>query len=118
MSGPARKVLMLGQDSGAVWLEMAQSAARILEKLQKHGFTALRCIADGQIVVSAYLITTVQHVKEAASSAERYYPHTQRLEVLGVRADVSGAVVRPIVAFTAQALPTSRTQQQEEVSLC
>ena len=98
-----------------VWSRMVDMAPRILEKLQKYGFTALRCIADGQIVVSAYLITTAQHVKEAASSAERYYPHTQRLEVLGVRSSPEGAVTKLVVVFVAQPMPSSSDCQQEGV---
>ena len=103
--------------NGAVWLEMAQSAGRILEKLQKHGFTALRCVADGEMVVSVYLISSEQHVKEAALSAARYYSSAQQLEVLGVRSSPQGAVVRSIVTFTAQVVPTVNAQQQEAVSV-
>ena len=103
--------------NGAVWLEMAQSAGRILEKLQKHGFTALRCVADGEIVVSVYLVSTEQHIREAALSAAPYYPNTQRLEVQGVRSSPQGAVVRSIVTFSAQAVPNSSAQQQGGVSL-
>ena len=55
MSGPTLKVLKSGGECGAVWLEMQSGAARILEQLKKHGFTALRCVADGEIVVSVYL---------------------------------------------------------------
>ena len=98
--------------NGEVWLEVGRNAPRILEKLQKHGFTALRCVADGEIVISAYLIATEQHVQEAALSAARYYPHTQRLEVWGVRADVKGAITKYIVTFVAQAVPSVDTQQQ------
>ena len=100
-----------------VWCRMADSAARILEKLTQYGFTALRCIADGEIVASVYLVSTEQHIREAALSAERYYANTQRLEVQGVRSSPQGAVLRSIVTFTAQAVPSSSAQQQEGVSL-
>jgi len=103
--------------SAAVWLEMSSSAVRILEKLTRHGFTALRCIADGETVVSVYLVSSEQHVREAASSAARYYPYTQRLEVYGVRSSPSGAVTKHIVTFSAQGVPSANAQQQEAVSL-
>ena len=97
----------------SLWLEMADSAPRILEKLQKHSFSAIRCIADGRIVVSVYLVSTEQHIKEAASTAERYYANTQRLEVQGVSSSPQGAVVRSIVTFSAQPMPSSSDCQQE-----
>ena len=96
----------------STWSQMADSAPRILEKLTRHSFSALRCIADSRIVVSVYLVSTEQHVREAALSAARYYPHTQRLEVWGVRADVKGAITKYIVTFVAQAVPSVDTQQQ------
>ena len=99
-----------------VWQLMANSAARILEKLQKHGFTALRCVADGEIVISVYLISSEVHVREAALSTARYYPHTRRLEVRGVRSSAEGAVTKHIVTFNATALPGADAQHLEGVS--
>jgi len=87
--------------SAAVWLEMAQSAGRILERLTRHGFTALRCIADGEIIISVYLVLSEQHIREAALSAARYYPNTRRLEVYGVKADLNRAIVIKVVSFGA-----------------
>ena len=101
----------------STWSQMADSAPRILEKLTRHGFTALRVLADGEIVASVYLVSTEQHIREAALSAAPYYPNTQRLEVQGVRSSPQGAVVRSIVTFTAQVVPTVNAQQQEAVSV-
>ena len=97
----------------STWSQMADSAPRILEKLTRHGFTALRVLADGEIVASVYLVSTEQHIREAALSAERYYANTQRLEVQGVRSSPQGAVVRSIVTFSAQPMPSSSDCQQE-----
>ena len=102
--------------NGEVWLEVVKHSERILEKLTQHGFTALRCIADGETVVSAYLVAGPDNVAGAARAALPFYPHTRRLEVQGVKADVGGAVVRSIVTFTAQALPSSGGFQQDGVS--
>lgn len=87
-----------------VWSRMADSAGRILEKLIQHGFTALRCVADGEIVISVYLVSSEQHIREAALSASRHYP-AQRLEVSGVRSSVTGAITQHIVTFTARISP-------------
>ena len=97
----------------STWSQMADSAPRILEKLTRHGFTALRVLADGEIVASVYLVSTEQHIREAALSAAPYYPNTQRLEVQGVRSSPQGAVVRSIVTFSAQPMPSSSDCQQE-----
>ena len=101
----------------STWSQMVDSAPRILEKLQKYGFTALRCIADGEIIISVYLVSSEQHIREAASTAERYYPHTQRLEVQGVRSSPQGAATKLVVVFTAQAVPSSSDCQQEGASV-
>ena len=96
-----------------MWSRMVDMAPRILEKLQKHGFSALRCVADGAPAVSVYLVSSEQHIQEAASTAERYYPNTQRLEVYGVSSSPEGAVTKLMVVFVAQPMPSSSDCQQE-----
>ena len=98
-----------------MWSRMVDMAPRILEKLQKHGFSALRCVADGETAVSVYLISSEQYIREAALSAARYYPSAQRLEVLGVRSSPEGAVTKLVVVFVAQPMPSSSDCQQEGV---
>ncbi len=64
-------------------------------------------MADGEMVISVYLVSSEVHVREAALSAARFYPTTRRLEVQGVRSALPGAVVKPIVVFIAQPIPAS-----------
>ena len=100
----------------SLWQKMLDRAEPIFTQLEAHGAFLMRVLADGEVVVQAYGVLEPLDIVRAARGAAPFYPNAQTLEVCSVRPDVGGAIVRRVVRFTAQAVPTSSAQQREAVS--
>lgn len=81
-------------------LELIAQAPRIFQALERGGFSKIRCIADGHIIVSAQLVHGPLDVVNAVRGNASRFPQVKRLEVYGVRSSPEGAITQAIVAFT------------------
>ncbi len=93
-SGPGREL----------WQAMLEEAHHIHAQLHKRGFTFMRVLADGVIVVSAYGVLEPSDVQRAARDTAPFYPHTNTLEVFGVVSSPSGAVTKRVLLLESEVL--------------
>jgi hypothetical protein len=95
-----------------LWGNLLENAQRIFEALERKGFISMRVLADGEIVVSSYLVSSAEGVVRAARDTAPYYPHIRSLEVQGVRADSSGAITKTIVKFEARPMILEQPEER------
>ena len=89
---------------GELWQAMLEESAHIHAQLHKRGFTFMRVLADGVIVVSAYGVLEPSDVTRAARDTAPFYPHTNTLEVFGVRSSPSGAVTKRVLLLESEVM--------------
>ena len=87
-----------------LWQAMLEESAHIHAQLHKRGFTFMRVLADGVIVVSAYGVLEPSDVMRAARDTAPFYPYTNTLEVFGVRSSPSGALTKRVLLLESEVM--------------
>lgn len=93
-SGPGREL----------WQAMLEESAYIHAQLHKRGFTFMRVLADGVIIVSAYGVFEPSDVQRAARDTAPFHPHSKMLKVFGVRSSPSGAVTKRMLLLESEVM--------------